>query len=323
MKIFFSSNRKMEERPEYTEYGFKIHKLRLTLKVHKRPGQQDDPPRPASTSDLYSEPVRRNTRRRARSTRTNSTASSLADSLKQLDLDPVAGSRRPCQEKTSTKLANWEFQGFYNGVQPPVSSPGVQTMVSTPSSGYSSAAVSRTSSFSFDPQLKQLNHCPRSTRLSSADDSAYSEVYSTIDELSELPDPFDDPTEGSTPPQESSPIFCSLPPNNSPSTSKSATLKISHSKTASNVTTATTSTLSANSANMVVMATNSNDSSHSRNSSQSRKASAEKLYQPSHSEFDFPPPLPPRITNCRPPARPPYPSSIVRAVQEITKPLER
>merc|ERR1712223_1891413 len=132
------------------------------------------------------------------------------------------------------------------------------------------AAVSRTSSFSFDPQLKQVNHCPRSTRLSSADDSAYSEVYSTIDELSELPDPFDDPTEGSTPLQESSPIFCALPSNNSPPTSKSATLKISHSKTASNVTTTTASTLSANSANMAVMATNSNDSSHSRKSSQSR-----------------------------------------------------
>ena len=141
----------MEERPEYTEYGFKIHKLRLTLKVNNRHRQQEDPPRPASSSELYSEPVRRNTRRRARSTRTNSTASSLTDSLRQLDLDPVAGSRKPCQEKASTKSANWEFQGFYNGVPPPVSSPGVQTMVSTPSSGYSSAAVSRNSSFSFLP----------------------------------------------------------------------------------------------------------------------------------------------------------------------------
>ena len=316
----------MEERPEYTEFGIKIHKLRLTLKVHKRQqGQQDDPPRPASSSDLYSEPIRRNTRRRARSTRTNSTASSLADSLRQLDLDPMAGSRRPCQEKGSTKVANWEFQGFYSAVPPPVSSPGIQTMVSTPSSGYSSAAVSRTSSFSLDPQSKQFNQCPRSTRLSSADDSVYSEVYSTIDELSELPDPFDDPTEGppKSSPFESSPICCSLPSNISPSTSKSATLKISHSKTASNVTTVTTSTLSANSSNIIMLGTNPNTSTHSKHSSQSKNASAEKLYHPSHSEFDFPPPLPPRISSCRPPARPPYPSSIVRAVQEITKPLER
>ena len=315
----------MEERPEYTEYGFKIHKLRLTLKVNNRQRQQEDPPRPASSSELYSEPVRRNTRRRARSTRTNSTASSLTDSLRQLDLDPVAGSRKPCQEKASTKSANWEFQGFYNGIPPPVSSPGIQTMVSTPSSGYSSAAVSRNSSFSFDPASKLLNQLARSTRLSSADDSVYSEVYSTIDELSELPDPFDDPTEVSAAsfPQESSPVGGSLPLNVSPSTSKTATLKISHSKTASNVTNATASTLSANSTNMSMIPTNSNTSSHSRHSSQSKKASAEKLYHPSHSEFDFPPPLPPRITNCRPPARPPYPSSIVRAVQEITKPLER
>ena len=315
----------MEDRPEYTEFGIKIHKLRLTLKVHKRQQgqQQEDPPRPMSSSDIYSEPVRRNTRRRARSTRTNSTASSLADSLRQLDLDPMAGSRRPCQEKGS-KLANWEFQGFYSGVQPPVSSPGMQTMISTPSSGYSSAAVSRSSSFSLDPQLKQFQQCQRTTRLSSADDSVYSEVYSTIEELSELQDPFDEPTDepiNSFPPG-SSEICCSLTPKTSPPTSKSATLKISHSKTASNVTNATTtSTLSANSTNMDMILCNP-AVSHSRHSSQSKKASIEKLYQPSHSEFDFPPPLPPRISNCRPPARPPYPSSIVRAVQEITKPLD-
>ena len=314
----------MEDRPEYTEFGIKIHKLRLTLKVHKRQ-QQGDPPRPVSTSDIYAEPVRRNTRRRARSTRTNSTASSLADSLRQLDLDPQAGSRRPCQEKGSTRLANWEFQGFYSGIPPPVSSPGVKTMISTPSSGYSSAAVSRTSSFSLDPQLRQFQQCQRTSRLSSADDSVYSEVYSTIDELSELPDPFDDPKEnhGKCSPLETSGICCSLTPKTSPPTSKSATLKISHSKTASNVTNATTSTLSANSSNMNTVFNNQITVSHSRQSSQHKKASMEKLYHPSHSEFDFPPPLPPRISNCRPPARPPYPSSIVRVVQEITKPLDR
>ena len=32
----------MEERPEYTEYGFKIHKLRLTLKVNNRQRQQEE-----------------------------------------------------------------------------------------------------------------------------------------------------------------------------------------------------------------------------------------------------------------------------------------
>ena len=318
----------MEDRPEYTEFGIKIHKLRLTLKVHKRQGQQqeDQPQRPVSSSDVYAEPVRRNTRRRARSTRTNSTASSLADSLRQLDLDPAAGSRKPCQEKGSTRLANWEFQGFYSGGVPlPVSSPGMQTMISTPSSGYSSAAVSRTSSFSIDPQLKQLQQGQRSTRLSSADDSVYSEVYSTIDELSELQDPFDEPNEGHEGTSTAEPTggnFYSLTPKTSPPTSKTATMKISHSKTASNITTATTSTLSANSTNINMVLSNPTIV-HSRQSSQIRIASVERLCHPSHSEHDFPPPLPPRISTCRPPARPPYPSSIVRAVQEITKPLER
>jgi hypothetical protein len=80
--------------------------------------------------------------------------------------------------------------------------------------------------------------------------------------------------------------------------------------------------LSANSSNMNTVLNNQIWVSHSRQSSHIKKASVERLYHPSHSELDFPPPLPPRISNCRPPARPPYPSSIVRAVQEITKPLD-
>ena len=308
------------DNPEYTEFGIKIHKLRLTLKVqkHQQPQQQQSPQRPASSQDVYAEPVRRNTRRRARSTRTNSTASSLADSLKQLDLDPSAGSRRPCQERGPTRSANWEFEGFYSGIPPPVSSPGVQTMFSTPSSGYSSAAVSRTSSFSSEFQLKQLHQTQRTTRLSSADDSVYSEVYSTIDELSELPDPFDDPTENQLNLFNVKAADLHPPSTTSPPASKSATLKISHSKTPSNATAVSSSTLSATSFNMNM----NNTQSNSRGSSQRRKVSTEKLVYPTHSEFDFPPPLPPRISNCRPPARPPYPSSIVRAVQEITQPLD-
>ena len=119
---------------------------------------------------------------------------------------------------------------------------------STPSSGYNStSSVSRASSFS-------------SKRLASADDSAYSEVYSTIEELSELADPFDDP----------------IPPKNPPEASK-----ISHQKTASS-----TSTILA--------------SEHST----LRKCST---LPPKPA-----PPLPPRLAQCRPPARPPYPSSHVK-----------
>ena len=135
----------------------------------------------------------------------------------------------------SATESNWEFYSM-NPMR-----------TSTPSSGYNSTtSVSRTSSFS-------------SKRLTSADDSAYSEVYSTIEELSELADPFDEPT-----PQVAS---------------KSA--EISHQKSASS-----TSTILAS------------------NHSTLRKCST---LPPKPA-----PPLPPRLAQCRPPARPPYPSSHVK-----------
>ena len=83
----------MEDNPEYTEFGIKVHKFRLTLKLHKRQQQQqiENSPRPASSQDLYADPMVRNPKCGARSRRTNSTASSLADSLRQLDLDPKLG----------------------------------------------------------------------------------------------------------------------------------------------------------------------------------------------------------------------------------------
>ena len=125
--------------------------------------------------------------------------------------------------------SNWEFYSM-NPMR-----------TSTPSSGYNSnSSVSRTSSFS-------------SKRLTSADDSAYSEVYSTIEELSELADPFDEPKP-----------------------------EISHQKTASS-----TSTILA-----------------SNHSNTLRKCST---CPPNPA-----PPLPPRLAQCRPPARPPYPSSHVK-----------
>ena len=170
--------------------------------------------------------------------RTYSTASSIADSLGLLNLDPGARSRRPIASDS-----NWEFYPM---------------RTSTPSSGYNStASVSRASSFS-------------SKRLTSTDDSAYSEVYSTIDEeLAELADPFDDEDEVAAEPQ------------SSPKTQNA--IKPFHVKTASS-----TSTLLAASSTL------------NRTSSTS------------HLPPKPAPPLPPRISSTRPPARPPYPSSHVK-----------
>ena len=167
--------------------------------------------------------------------RTYSTASSIADSLGLLNLDSGARSRRPIASDS-----NWEFYPM---------------RTSTPSSGYNSTAsgsVSRASSFS-------------SKRLTSTDDSAYSEVYSTInEELSELADPFD-------PPEPEITTTTTAP--------KPISTKCFHRKTASSSSTLRASTLGRNST----------------------------LMPPNTA-----PPLPPRSNQCRPPARPPYPSTHVK-----------
>ena len=148
-------------------------------------------------------------------------------------MDSGARSRRPIASDS-----NWEFYPM---------------RTSTPSSGYNSTAsgsVSRASSFS-------------SKRLTSTDDSAYSEVYSTInEELSELADPFDPPE-----------------PEPEITTTAAPKPKCFHRKTASS-----SSTLRAT-------------STLGRNSTLPPKPA---------------PPLPPRSNQCRPPARPPYPSTHVK-----------
>lgn len=117
--------------------------------------------------------------RRNAVSRHNSTASSVADSLRLLNLDTSARSRKPLCQESGTRTANWEFEGFYNA----------PARTSTPSSGYSSTAVSRASSFLSDRMATLPTG--RTHRLHSADDSAYSEAYSTIEETSELVDPFE------------------------------------------------------------------------------------------------------------------------------------
>lgn len=267
----------MEDHPEYTEFGIKIHKFRLTFKVQKHVQQQQlqQQQQQEQEAGLEGRPGR------PCISRHNSTASSVADSLRLLDLDPSARSRRPLCPESATRTANWEFQGFY-------SAPG---RTSTPSSGYSSSAVSRTSSFS--------SRVPesRTSRLHSADDSAYSEVYSTIEEMSELVDPFDEEelaVDDVVVVDEEA-----FPPPPSQLEIAKAIAESQHSSVHSSRTSLTTSTLSQRSAAPIPP-----------------PRACNTLAPP-------PPPLPPRMSALRTPARPPYPSSIVRAVQEITEALNR
>ena len=264
----------MEDHPEYTEFGIKIHKFRLTFKVQKHVQQQQQ--QQQQEDGLEGRPGR------PCISRHNSTASSVADSLRLLDLDPSARSRRPLCPESATRTANWEFQGFY-------SAPG---RTSTPSSGYSSSAVSRTSSFS--------SRVPesRTSRLHSADDSAYSEVYATIEEMSELVDPFDE-EEVAVDDDDVVVDEEAFPPPPSQLEIAKAIAQSQHSSLHSSRTSLTTSTLSQRSALPIPPPRSCNTSAPS------------------------PPPLPPRMSALRTPARPPYPSSIVRAVQEITEALNR
>ena len=125
--------------PEYTEYGIKLFPgYRLSVKLPRRSSS-----RSSSTSDNHNnnddsgidfrprsaDRGRRGGTRRAassgsaarrRQSRASSvSASSVADSLRLLDLDSNAGSRRPVvvqpqqqQSQAGTRSANWEFEVF-------------------------------------------------------------------------------------------------------------------------------------------------------------------------------------------------------------------
>lgn len=95
------------DNPDYTEFGIKINKFRFTLKVHKRASSAgsttgsvaDSSERGSvdSVSDHYSRVrMRHSAAARGRSAarpRASSSSSSIADSLRLLDLDNNAGSR--------------------------------------------------------------------------------------------------------------------------------------------------------------------------------------------------------------------------------------
>ena len=191
----------------------------------------------------------------------------------------------------------------------------------------------------------------RQTRLASADDSVYSDVYSTInEELAELSDPFD----GDNEEEEAADGLkaskttkkCSMKKGKSTTSLLKGAREpkqplwlpeARHSKTKS-----MTSLMMSNAQEMIPVGAGGVSfdpmgstqtilaQSHARtcslltvtgereNLAGKFKSSQQSLAMQS---ADMAPPLPMRSSKCRPPARPPYPSSLVRAVQEITQPL--
>ena len=170
----------------------------------------------------------------------------------------------------------------------------------------------------------------RQTRLASADDSVYSDVYSTInEELAELSDPFDGDNEDDDHGNEGKKSAKRSSMRRGRSTTSLLRAQprpeVRHAKTKS-----MTSLMSAQE---IAGGRRLDDNGPSSNagSTQTMLAAATATHAKSNSTLtvtpemlmppDMAPPLPMRSSKCRPPARPPYPSSLVRAVQEITQPL--
>lgn len=93
-------------RPEYTEFGIKFHKLRVTFKVQRRSSSTEAEGRGRGGRGGRGRREERVARDRAHSTG--------GDSLRLLNLDTTAGSRRPIVHDGSgnsgARLANWEFE---------------------------------------------------------------------------------------------------------------------------------------------------------------------------------------------------------------------
>ena len=177
----------------------------------------------------------------------------------------------------------------------------------------------------------------RQTRLASNDDSIYSDVYSTInEELAELSDPFDGDNEEEDAAKETK-KKTNLKKGKSTTSLLKGPAKIQmpeprHCKTKSMTSLAHemipvgSSNAGAGSTQTILAAP-----MHAKSSSlltvtpETASAAAGKFKSSQQSLAvlapDMAPPLPMRSSKCRPPARPPYPSSLVRAVQEITQPL--
>ena len=174
----------------------------------------------------------------------------------------------------------------------------------------------------------------RQTRLASADDSVYSDVYSTInEELAELSDPFDGDNEDDDHKESKKSARRSSMRRGRSTTSllrAQPRPEVRHAKTKSMTSLMTAQEIpgerrlgdngpSSNAGSTQTMlaaaAAAPAAATHSKSSS-TLTVTPEMLMPP-----DMAPPLPMRSSKCRPPARPPYPSSLVRAVQEITQPL--
>ena len=194
---------------DVTELGFRVSKLRVSLKIKKRQaeipsGQQLEsapqinpafrvPVGPMSDSSTDSEP--KHFRSRLPSTSSITSNDSGIASVKYRSRANSAASassrtgyilRKIAKAKDATKSADAEFEGFYN----PVSrSPSMSSSGSNASS-VSKASSSRSNFPSTNPRVRSRSHSSTRSRICSNDSFCdYADLYSTIEELT---DPFDD-----------------------------------------------------------------------------------------------------------------------------------
>ena len=203
-----------EENQEFTELGFRVSKLRVSLKIKNRQAEipsveeQVSPPQinPAyrvpvgqlSDSSTDSEPKHFRSRLSSASSITSTDSGIASVCRSRANSNASVGSktgyilRKIAKAKDATKNAEAEFEGFYRPISrtPSTSSSrsGASSISRTPSSS------SKRSSFpSTNPRIRSRSCSSSRNRICSNDSfSDYADLYSTIEELS---DPFDDDDE--------------------------------------------------------------------------------------------------------------------------------
>ena len=185
--------------PDFTEYQFRVSKLRVSFRVKNRGSAEQEIPEHSTAPSSDHQQVRRHFRSRLSSTssvtstdsgiggvRSVSRASSSASKTGQI-LRRIA-SRSRSRASTSTENAETEFEGFYRR---PVSRTESSTSqsVSSPSPSNTPRRVPSTNPRHRSKSCSSVQ-TSKNTRTRAFSDDSYAEYSDLYDELEEYADPF-------------------------------------------------------------------------------------------------------------------------------------